>query len=792
MKRFASILLLLVSVMSFATATTVVPLVPVTIESATINYTAKTLTIIGTGFCVPGASPVVTFYTTQLALTTCTSNEIVARLPVFAAGSYELAVVSRGGSTTFDVTYGAVGPQGPAGPEGPKGATGTPGPQGPAGNTGATGPVGATGATGPPGAAGPTGAQGPQGLPGQTGATGPAGAIGPQGPAGAQGPLGLTGATGATGSQGPAGPTGDTGPIGLTGAAGPIGPQGPLGVAGPAGANGTNGIDGAQGPQGVAGTNGTNGTGFNFTGPWSATTSYNVNDVATYNGTSYVAVQAGSNEEPDQTSTAVPYVNFTITGEPVIVNGTYAGTGVYAFSIPASPVAPLLVQTGSYLGNGFSIAGTTYGTLNGAPTSFTPAGVFPNGLTFWPVSAGCSEGGCPEALEFNVAGFGQYIFDSSQQLFTGSVTAPTFVPGTYQGMTPGYAPATIVISSTTGGVYWNVMAQAGAAGAASTVPGPQGPVGLTGATGPQGPAGTNGVNGALGPQGPQGPQGAPGTNGTNGTNGTGFNFTGPWSSSNSYHMNDVATFGGTTYVAVQANTNQEPDLGSNLNVTVSWPAGNYLLTFTIPSQANSYDNGLFYYFSNVPALLNGNPVTISDRGCNCALELFLGSGSDLGISLNGGGSAPDAFEGPQLVSATGQVLTGTFNLTEYPSGGAATITIAVGDAEFKLGHRGAGWCCWPRRRDGSTRSGRCEHRGSAGSSWFDRGSRTTRNSGCQWLTRCPRSSRSTRPARSTGCCRYKRNKWYEWHQRYGLQLPWRFQPEHRLCHQRCRDLRPYR
>jgi hypothetical protein len=95
--------------------------------------------------------------------------------------------------------------------------------------------------------AGPQGPQGPQG------AQGPQGTVGPQGQTGATGPGGPAGAVGATGPQGV---------MGLTGATGPIGPQGPAG---------------------------TNGKGFDFTGPFSVSTAYNVDDVATYNGSSYVA-----------------------------------------------------------------------------------------------------------------------------------------------------------------------------------------------------------------------------------------------------------------------------------------------------------------------------------------------------------------------------------------------------------------------------------------------------------------------------------------------------------------------
>jgi len=141
------------------------------------------------------------------------------------------------------------------------------GPAGPAGPQGSQGPEGMTGAAGPQGPAGPIGATGPQGPVGQTGATGP------------QGQVGQTGATGAQGQQGP---------IGLTGAQGP---QGPIGLTGAQGLQGLTGPTGAQGPAG---------TGFTFTGAWNPSTQYAVNDVVTYNGSTYNAILAGQNEEPDQ------------------------------------------------------------------------------------------------------------------------------------------------------------------------------------------------------------------------------------------------------------------------------------------------------------------------------------------------------------------------------------------------------------------------------------------------------------------------------------------------------------
>src|ERR1700720_1586010 len=104
MKRYLCTLLLLVSSRSFA-------LTPVTIDSASINYTAHTITVVGSGFCT-GTLPAVTFNTTRLKVTSaCSASMVVASLPVQAAGSYRLMIVNSGGaSATSYVTYGAIGP----------------------------------------------------------------------------------------------------------------------------------------------------------------------------------------------------------------------------------------------------------------------------------------------------------------------------------------------------------------------------------------------------------------------------------------------------------------------------------------------------------------------------------------------------------------------------------------------------------------------------------------------------------------------------------------------------------
>lgn len=110
---------------------------------------------------------------------------------------------------------GAAGPQGPPGLKGDTGADGAVGPPGPQGATGAAGPEGPRGLTG---LKGDTGAAGADGAPGPAGPPGP---VGPPGPQGEPGAAGADGAPGPAGAVGPAGPTGPQGPQGATGATGP-------------------------------------------------------------------------------------------------------------------------------------------------------------------------------------------------------------------------------------------------------------------------------------------------------------------------------------------------------------------------------------------------------------------------------------------------------------------------------------------------------------------------------------------------------------------------------------------
>jgi hypothetical protein len=322
------------------------------------------------------------------------------------------------------VLTGPTGPQGPAGATGPIGAAGPQGPTGPAGPAGATGPQGTTG---PAGSQGPTGSVGPMGPAGAPGTTGPAGPAGPQGPQGngfnfrnafnASSSYAVNDVVTYNGStyvaiaanQGPNNPTPDgntaawslmaavgaTGPAGPSG--GPVGPQGPAGPAGPAGPQGATGAPGLPGPagpagaQGPAGPAGANGAGFNFRNAFNPSSTYAVDDVVTYSGSTYVAIAANqgpNNPTPAANPTAWSLMaaggtgSFTGTaGDLPTFTGTSggiqdSGTTLSSLAPKASPVftgtvtvplpaSGLVTASGGVLSSESSLAPSQFPALSG-------------------------------------------------------------------------------------------------------------------------------------------------------------------------------------------------------------------------------------------------------------------------------------------------------------------------------------------------------------------------------------------------------------------------------------------
>jgi hypothetical protein len=175
----------LAALLTFALASTARAQSFPTVTSATVNLTAGTITIDGSGFDEFFGGPSVTLGGLNLTVESFTNQTIVASLgSVTTPGTYLLKVAVFLSIAQFDLTIGAVGPQGPQGPQGLQGPGGLAGPPGLPGPQGA---AGAPGATGPQGPVGPIGLTG---YPGPVGTQGPAGPAGPQGTPGVQGPLG--------------------------------------------------------------------------------------------------------------------------------------------------------------------------------------------------------------------------------------------------------------------------------------------------------------------------------------------------------------------------------------------------------------------------------------------------------------------------------------------------------------------------------------------------------------------------------------------------------------------------
>ena len=380
---------------------------PVAIASASLNQ-----------FVLIDITPLVQSWVDSAVINNGIALALTTKTGAFSFDSKESILTSHHPELEIVVSEGAQGPQGPAGPAGATGPAGPPGAQGVAGPAG---PAGATGPAGPAGAAGPTGPAGPAGA---TGAIGPAGAAGPTGVTGAIGPQGPTGPAGAVGAQGPAG------------AVGPIGPAGAQGVAGPAGPAGANG------------------SGVTFIGAFSNTASYSVNDLSTYNGSTYIATVANSGGTTPDLNTA-DWSLIAQAGAPGAAgpSGAAGAQGAAGPAGPAGATGPAGPTGATGATGGQGMAGPQGPA--GAPGPVGPAGsqgpAGPAGPTGPQGPAGpAGTGGTSQALTV-IPYSATPVFDASQGnaleiTLTGNVTSSTFV-----NATAGQTVEIILCQDSTGG-----------------------------------------------------------------------------------------------------------------------------------------------------------------------------------------------------------------------------------------------------------------------------------------------------------------------------------------------------
>ncbi|WP_216843044.1 DNRLRE domain-containing protein [Granulicella sp. S190] len=340
------------------------------------------------------------------------------------------------------------------------------------------------------------------------------GPIGPQGPIG---PAGAQGTQGSAGLQGPIGPLGATGPVGVTGAQGPAGPTGAIGIT--------------------------------YRQQWNNATAYVTNDSVTFNGTTYIALNASINQQPDLNPSiwgviaAAGVAGATGPQGPIGLTGA---TGSQGTTGPAGPIG----STGPQ--GPIGVTGAT-----GSQGPIGPAG--PTGAT----GAQGATGVAGPTGTFNFAS--NYAtattYTQGQIVFCATCTTNGSTYISLGNGNQGFDPPT-------NSSRWALIAQAGATGATGAIGpqgvtgtiGPAGPIGLTGSTGSQGPAGATGASGATGPAGPiglTGPTGATGAQGLIGPTGpTGATgATGTFSFASNFATATVYAQGQVVFCATACSTN---------------------------------------------------------------------------------------------------------------------------------------------------------------------------------------------------------------------------------------------
>jgi hypothetical protein len=427
--------------------------------------------------------------------------------------------------------------------------------------------------------------------------------------------LASSGATGATGATGPAGPAG---PTGATGATGPIGPAGPAGAPGLSfqGAyavaltyalddvvtySGSSFISLTGGNKGntpgltpqwavlaQAGTGSSGGgtAGLAYVGTYAATTTYALNDVVTYQGSSYVSLIAANRGSTPGVSPgqwgvlALGAVGVQGPAGPAGaqgpagpqglpgqagVAGTVGPPGATGATGPQGP--PVANYTGNYvsttnyaLHDAVSFNGSTYvslvtGNVGNAPSSSpsqwallaAQGAAGPAGAAGPPGPVGATG---PTGVAGAVGPQGPPV--SFQGGWLAGTTYPVGSAVSFGGSSYIALVANSGREPDVSSTFWGLLAQAGAAGAAGAtgLQGPTGfpgPQGVAGPTGPTGSAGAAGLTGATGPAGPQGAAGLAVVAGP-----AGMVYRGNYSSSTNYGLNDAVSFLGSSYISVAA------------------------------------------------------------------------------------------------------------------------------------------------------------------------------------------------------------------------------------------------
>ena len=274
------------------------------------------------------------------------------------------------------------------------------------------------------------------------------------------------------------------------------------------------GNDGEIGPPGPPGA-----PGINWQGPWASNTNYIVSDAVSFDGRSYIAIQA---------TTGLQVPTDTNYWEVLAEKGS---DGIVGAQGPIGPV-----------GNDGAQGPAGPAGTDGAQGPAGPAG-----------NDGAQGPAGPAGNDGAQGPVGPAGNDGAQ-----GPVGPTGNDGA-QGPV---GPAGNDGAQGPAGPAGNDGAQ-GSVGPAGNdgAQGPAGPAGNDGAQGPAGPAGSDGAQGPAGTEGAQGPAGLTGATGPQGLQGEkGMSWQGTWTSSVIYLVDDVVAYNGSSYINIQETSGTEnPD-----------------------------------------------------------------------------------------------------------------------------------------------------------------------------------------------------------------------------------------